>query len=286
MYADKTTGDDDEKLTAGESEGPGEPESSSESSSTAGTTKFDGLDLKIKAIPTEKHSIPKNKAMENGVLPPHPFSMIINGSTGSGKSNFCCSLFMNKDLYLKYFHEVVFVSPTCKTDSIVKNLKLKDECAIDNISIDSLQEILDAQRNFIKEKGETWIGKNHRVCIIFDDIVGNKKLMNSKPFKDCFIANRHHHLSVIILTQSWRLLSRSIRLQANSCIFFPMSKSETFRICEDLCPAGHTRKEFEEIIDTATAEKYSFLHILNTQPMEERYRKNLDEIIPVSKAIE
>jgi hypothetical protein len=242
---------------------------------------FENLDLKITAIPCEKDTIPKNKCMEANVLPKHPFSMVINGSTGSGKSNFCCSLFMKKDLHHKYFHEIIFISPTCKTDSIVKHLKLEDDACIDNITIEGLQSILDEQRKIIKDKGETWVGKNHRVCLIFDDIVGNTKLMNSKPFRDCFIANRHYHISVIILTQSWRLLPRSIRLQANSAVFFPMSKSETNRLCEDLCPAGKTNREFEKIIHEATKEKYSFLHILNTVPMEQRYRRNLDEIIDV-----
>ena len=243
------------------------------------TTKF--CDVEIKGIPCHKDTVPKNEAMENGILPKHPASMIISGSTGSGKSNLLCKLFIEKNLYGGYFHEIIFISPTCKTDDIVKNLKLDEDHCIDNITPDMLAQILEQQRKLIKKHGEKKIGKEHRIAVIFDDIVGNTKLLNSKPFKDIFIANRHYHITVILLTQSWRLIPRSIRLQANSCFFFPMSKSESNRLCEDLCPNGFTKKEFENLIDEATKEKYSFLHINKTEPMEKRYRRNMNEIFNV-----
>jgi hypothetical protein len=55
-------------------------------------------------------------------------------------------------------------------------------------------------------------------------------------------------------------------------------------LAEEFCPPGIHKRKFLQMIDDATKEKYSFLHINMRVPHQERYRRNLDEILEITEA--
>ena len=61
--------------------------------------------------------------------------------------------------------------------------------------------------------------------------------------------------------------------------YFRGSQSESEKIIEEYSPPGFSKKRMASVIDFATKEKYHFIHINMKVPHEERYRKNLGEII-------
>jgi hypothetical protein len=241
---------------------------------------FTELDCKIVGIPCEKDTIPKNQAMKDGVIASHPFSQVISGTVGGGKSTLVLSLFTKPDLYKDYFHTVIYISPTCHTDSLVKQMELPPENCIADINEEILDSILTKQRSIVETKGEKWTGENHRTCLIFDDIVSSP-IVGSRAMKKLFTQNRHYHLSVILLTQTWRMMKIYCRMQCQSLIFFGAARAEIIRLADDLCPNNMSKNDFMDLIADATRGGYNFLHILMTQPMKTRYRENFLKVYPL-----
>ena len=70
----------------------------------------------IKVIQTDKSKIPQRTAAKDQVMPRFPFSMMITGSSGSGKTNLIINIMTDPELYGKYFHRIAIFSPTAGFD--------------------------------------------------------------------------------------------------------------------------------------------------------------------------
>jgi len=237
-----------------------------------------GFSLKIEKIETAKNKVPQRLLMKKDIIPKHPSSVIFNGSSGSGKSTLLANLLTRKEFFKDYFDEIHLFSPTGASDDIFQELELDDDNIHMDMSIDELEEIMEIQKEEIEaKKGKLHLCK--KVLIIFEDCQANHKFMNSKPFLRCFIANRHYGISSWLCGQAYNRTPRSCRLQANNLFIFRGSGSEMEILSQEYCPPGMKKKQFLKLIDEATKEPYSFLHINQRVPHKERYRRNLDEIL-------
>lgn len=249
--------------------------------------------LKIVPFQTSKDAV-KNKqraSMKNGVIPSHPFRIIINGASGSGKSNLMINLLVNPSLYGgrtkrgNYFDEIYLFSPTAgKLDDLVENLvkhtpfkKLYNE-----FDQDTLSSILTRAKNDIEQAG---VEKSKKRLIILDDIQADQKFLRSKSILETFIQSRHYNISVMLCSQSYTKTPRACRINCSNLMLFPMTGSEADILTKEYCPYGITKKEFQSIIIYCTRERYSFLHIANAQPIKTRFRHNLDVILEIKKDI-
>jgi hypothetical protein len=76
------------------------------------------------------------------------------------------------EFYEGYFDEIHLFSPTGASDDIFANLNLSDEFIHMDMSVEDLQDIMEAQREEIEEKK----GKLHKckkILIIFEDVQAN-----------------------------------------------------------------------------------------------------------------
>jgi len=240
------------------------------------TNAINSIDLSIKALKTVKSKIPQRLLMEKNIIPKHPSSVISNGCSGSGKSNLLASLLTRGEFFKGYFNQIYLFSPTGDTDDMFSHIKIPKKNVFTSMKPSDLLSIMDKQEKIIKKKG---VDKAPRILVIFEDVQGNNKFMKSKPFLRAFIANRHFGMSTWLCSQSFTKTPRACRLQANNIFFFKGSGSEKMMMMDEFCPAGINKKEFERLIDSATEEPYSFLHINMRVAQKERYRCNLGEII-------
>jgi septin family protein len=140
----------------------------------------EGTSLRINVMDTAKSKIPQRAVSKNGTLPRFPFSFMLSGSSGSGKTNFLLNLLTRKELYGGYFHYIVVYSPTAgKYDDSYKALGLPDENFIEDFGPEQLNNLIDARKKLIDEKGIEWVGKHSRVCIILDDIIANRAFLDT-----------------------------------------------------------------------------------------------------------
>ena len=242
--------------------------------------KINSDSLKIDAIETAKSKIPQRAVAKSGVLPKFPFSLMLSGSSGSGKTNLMTNILIKPNLYGGYFHYIVVYSPTAnKYDDSYKALKLPDENFIEEFGPESLENLINSRKQLIDEKGIEWVGKNSRVLIILDDIIANRDFLESQTALTLFALLRHYLCAIIVMTQSYTKLPRALRLNCNACAIFPSTQSEIEVLIKEITPAGISKRNFEKVIDYATSEKYSFLWINRHADKDKQVRKNLDTVI-------
>ena len=236
--------------------------------------------FKIEAIETAKSKTPLKSVMKQGVLPKFPFSMMISGRSGSGKTNLLMNLLSRKEFLKGYFHYIIVYSPTAGTydDSYIV-LNLPSENFKNDFSEKDLEDLIQSRKDLIDKKGIEWVTKNSRVLIILDDVIANRDFLNSPAALKAFALLRHYQVAIIVLMQSYNKLPRALRINANAVAVFPSSQSEVEVLLDEITPAGLKKKEFQKIIEYCTDGRYDFLYINNHADTGKRVRKNLDEII-------
>jgi hypothetical protein len=241
-------------------------------------------EYKIEAIETSKDKIPQRKCSKDGVMPRFPFSFMMSGRSGSGKTNLLISMLTNKKLYAGYFHYIVVYSPTANTlDDSYEKLNLPSENFIDDFDSDVLDKIILIRKKQIEEKGVEYIAKNSRMLIILDDVIANRQFLESPAALKMFALLRHYLVAVIVLMQSYTKLPRALRLNCNAVAVFPCTQSEVERLLDEITPSGIKKRDFEKVIDYCTEGQYDFLYVNNHAKPNERIRKNLNEIIDLNK---
>ena len=235
---------------------------------------------KIEPIETKKSTVPLKKCMKKGMLPKFPFSMVISGRSGSGKTMVLLNMLTNKEMYKGYFHYIAVFSPTAgEFDDTYDVLKLPKENFIKEFTPDTLNEIIQNRKKLIKQKGIEWVAKHSRVLLILDDVIADRAFLASKEAITMFSLLRHYLCSVIVLIQRYNKVPPVLRTQANATIIFPSARNEIEILKDELTPPQLTKKQFEQVIHHATSDKHSFLMINNHCDKEKRFRKNIDEFI-------
>jgi len=234
----------------------------------------------IVPIETEKTNIPQKAASKLNILPKFPFSCCISGRSGSGKTQLLLNILTRDDLMGNYFHKILVFSPTAgDLDDTYASLKIPKENFIKKFDSSILETILNNRKAQIKKDGIEKVGKTDRVLLIFDDCIAERKFLESKENLMMFTLLRHYLCSVCILSQSFKKIPRSIRINANFTCIFPSLESEINVMLEEICPAGVTKKEFREIINYCTSGRFDFMTINNHAEPKDRIRKNLHEIM-------
>lgn len=239
--------------------------------------------IDVQALKTKKSDLPQSSYMEAGIINKFPSLTLCIGKSGSGKSNVIGNMLTKKEFMKDFFDEIYLFSPTAKSDDIVEHLELDDDHIIDQLdesAIEKLNEIVDDNTAKIEKEGIAKTAKNSKILIICDDCISEKVFIKSNILMRLATAGRHALISTIICSQSYTRVPRVIRLQAQGLIIFPSSNDELELLCEDLCPAGITKRKFLDLIKFATDERYSFLYVNHhAKDPREKFRKKFAEII-------
>ena len=235
---------------------------------------------KIKAIDTAKNSMPLRACQKKGILPKHPFSMILSGRSGSGKTCLLVNLLSRREFLKSYFQYILIFSPTASTtDDTYASLNLPPENFKEDFTVEDLERLIKSRKDLISKKGIAWVAKNSRVLLILDDIIAERSFLNSPEALKIFCLLRHYLVSVIICTQSFNKIPRALRINSNAMAIFPSTQSEIEVLKEEITPPGLNKKQFQRVIEDATSGRYDFLYINNHAEPGKRIKKNLDEII-------
>ena len=207
---------------------------------------------------------------------------IIVGSKGSGKTSLLLSMLKSKDIYRKHFNNIYLISPTAGTGHDPKMLKLVDELDKDGhffteCNDDNYNEILD----MIKESNNELLDKKkeYRNLLILDDCLASMPRNGEKNNKlnEMIIACRHLHTNVILLVQKYNTIPTLIRNNTDYISFFPShSRQEIQTLINDW---SIDEKLFKQLLDFATSEKYSFLHINLLHDNKPLFFKKFDRIL-------
>lgn len=233
--------------------------------------------FQIDEIKVKTNKIKQVASAKAGILPEHPFRMYIVGASGSGKTNFMLNLLIKPVMYRHYFDTVLVISPTARRlDASYQKLGLSEYNYYepDEKVLERIQAI---QEEAVESKGKN---KAPKVLLIMDDVVSYNEFLRSKTLLRFAVMSRHWNVSLIIMSQAYHRIPKSIRLQMTCVIYFKGSNKEQEVLAEDFGAPGLSKKQFIAKINYATEERFNFMFVDINRPLNMgRYRKNLTEQI-------
>lgn len=150
-----------------------------------------------------------------------------------------------------------------------------------------LVQIIQEQKalvDLLKENGGT---KHlaHRILIVLDDMVGSELFSNKRDnfFKMLNANHRHASLSMIMVTQAYNEIPRTVRTQFSSVILFEIPNEKEVEVVYKEQPVGMKIKDWMEVYEYCTAEDYSFMFINYQKPKRLRIMKKFEQYVFVEK---
>ena len=206
----------------------------------------------------------------------HPYKILINRGSGSGKTNTLLNLINEKKdidkiyLYAKYFSE-------SKYEYLIKNREnagikhLNDskafiECS--NTMDDVHENINDYNPN-----------RRRKILTVFDDMIAD--IMTNKKFqailKELFIRCRKINISLVFITQSYFSVPKDVRLNSTHYFIMKINNKRELQNIAINHSADIEYKDFVKIYKECTKKPYNFLTIDTTFPSSNplRFRKKL-----------
>jgi hypothetical protein len=207
-----------------------------------------------------------------------PFRCVIVAPSNSGKSVLISNLISSRDLpYRKYFKKNIFIwsSTFHLTDpSFEMSDNIEKGNVYDEYNENTIQDLINEQIGIIHKYTKK---KAPHLLFIFDDVVQDLNQSRQSVLNKLFFSARHFNISLILLSQQYKMVPRSMRLNSSDTIIFQTgNNSEVQKIAEEQAiPAD----KFKQILKDATNEPFSFLVIHNKLPIKDRYQLRLSNHI-------
>ena len=231
--------------------------------------KRDNTEIIIKApeIKEDKNEISK-------ILFQPPFRIIVVAPSNSGESVLISNLISSPDLpYRRFFKKNIFIfSSTFSLNdpSFSMSDNIEKTNVYDEYNESAVMEIVNEQVGIIHKYSKK---KAPHLLFIFDDVVQDLPMTRQNVMNKLFFSARHYNISLILLSQQYKMVARSVRLNASDIIIFQTGNNqEVQKIAEE--QAIEVQK-FKQILKDATEEPFSFLVIHNKLPISERYQLRL-----------
>lgn len=124
-----------------------------------------------------------------------------------------------------------------------------------------------------------------RQLLILDDQAGMYKQGTNNPLNNLVIKHRHTSTSMIIVTQAYKAIPRTIRTSCNALVLFEIPNLKELTLIYEEYPEGMDYKEWLQVYKHATSESFNFLYLNNKFPKGLRVFKNFDSRLEVSKVV-
>ena len=190
------------------------------------------------------------------------------GRPRSGKTSFLYSIFKQKKLFAKVFHNIYIFQPSASRESMKDQLfnQLPADQLYEELTYDNLNDCIERIKSAPFEE-------NH--CIIFDDMTAYLKNKHTlQMLKELIYNRRHLHCSIFFLVQTWYSVPKDIRKLFSNLFIFKTGKSEMESLFDEI--VEQHKEIIPKISKIAFDVKYNFLFI-NTE--SGRMFRNFDEII-------
>ena len=229
-----------------------------------------------------------NTPEQQKLIPKHPFRLLLSGQSGSGKTLLLLNLLLKPEFYRGFFRYIVVISPNFDNDKQYDNLKkfimaervkAKKDKRYKPVRLEHYEKFNEGELDALLEElseARAELGDDlPPTLFLLDDVIDDKKLINSTFFSMLGTRSRHFNASVIIATQSYKRVARTTRLNMSNVIFFkPSNESEKKRIYEEII-TDCNYKQFSNLCDAVFAKKYSFI-VVNVNKTDDRLYINFE----------
>ena len=244
-------------------------------------------DLSIQIIPSEIKKEDKRAGKLNPKLPKPPFLFCLVGSAGTGKSSVIYTV-VNK-WYKNYFDYVLVYNGV--GDANEAFLGLNDKKTTVQVlndwnpeTFDKWLKTVESENNKLDDEGV----RKRNVLVVMDDMITHDiSKHHSIGIMDRAIQNRrHYNLSIMVSTQSYKQMNRSMRsLNCSSIIITGVNNTDLELIAEEhqspFVDKDGVIKLYKESMNDG---KYGKVFVINykTAPID-RYQINFDKVLRLTK---
>lgn len=217
--------------------------------------------VEVTAVQLKKER--KRKDPTSSFLPPQFSAVSIVAPRRSGKTNLICWMLLNG--LLDAYKNCVLFSPSVLFDRTYSSLEHADNLLVsEEISDEALRDVMRKQTALARKS------KKNTLLLIIDDfssqLRGKQKSGGFQKTLDTLYSRCRHILTTVICTfQYYSHFSPCVRMNTSHLIAFRLSRKEWQHIAEEF-RLHLSEKEFIEIAEAATMEKYKFFMIDLTTP--------------------
>ena len=219
------------------------------------------------------------------MIPKPPFTMLIIAPIGQGKSSMIYSM-LNK-WYGKYFDELIIYNGTKDSNDAWLNLPAKEVVLLNDWNeadfFEYVKALEDSQLKRIQD------GKPPRnIGIVFDDMITDSIFSRGRSTAlDQFVIKiRHIPASLIMSTQSYKLVSTTSRRNMTHIAILPVNEDEITKIAEEhsgLMKKDEFIKMYKQVV---TKKERNYLVIDYRDKIPNRFKEKFEKVIPYLKTSE
>lgn len=240
------------------------------------------MSLPIEPIPSENKGKDERfeKLPNSQILPKPPFTGLFLGIIGSGKSSMIYS--MINTWYKNYYDEVIIYSGVIDANESWSKIKQKKVLVLNEWNEADFQDYFKKlEEDQMKRQAEKKPLLN--VCIIMDDMITQNILSRGRSTSlERFITTlRHFNCTLLLSSQSYKLLSRTARMNMLYIIIMSINDNELGIIAEEhsglLSPHQFSLLYKKNMLD----KKYIPFIIDYKAPPNTRFRVGFDKVITI-----
>lgn len=160
---------------------------------------------------------------------------------------------------------------------------IPEDCFFDSYDDDTFKGIMDEQFGMVELLEKNDISKHmaNRILVIFDDLVGSD-LFKSEYFKGFNTRHRHYSVSMMMVSQGYKEISKTIRSNFTALIIYGIGNEMEIRVIYEEYAMELKYNDWLEIYRYCTDEFYSFMYLNMYKPKEKQIMKNFDEYVSIS----
>lgn len=193
------------------------------------------------------------------------FSMLITGSSGSGKTQLLKKILKSCNSKYDYF---VVLCPSLDFSGDYEDFEQNKKFTLFNeYDPNVISEVMETQSDIIKRHGKTRCPK---VVLILDDCL--EFLKQHSLIEKVFFKGRHINISPIVLVQKLKGVSTILRVNTRYAVFFRAGNSNEIEHFLEAYTGKRERAKIENELIEWFKQPYSFLWAdFKTQDFKERY---------------
>ena len=158
-----------------------------------------------------------------------------------------------------------------------------DPCLISGWDEERLRRIVSKQKAAVAKAKRMNLKKPlPQILCVIDDLADNARVVRGDLLSSIYISGRHYGMHCWICTQRYRMLSPTLRTQANALVFFRVRNLKDVQAFEEENSALVDQKTLHAMYEQATREPYSFLYLnlMISEPSEFAFRKFEVRLVP------
>ena len=227
-------------------------------------------------------------------LPKLPVRCIVAAPSSGGKSNLVVQLITHPQFYRGCFDRIYYFSASADLDSGLESVKRyaaeelemdpKENPALRNTwDEEFIASVIEDQRKIVTRlKAEKTKHALPQLLLVCDDFADSPKVVRGGILDSLFIRGRHMGISVLVLSQKYRLISPVVRVNCTALFVFRLRNNGDVQAIIEENSALADPKTIRALYDLATSQPYGFLFIdlLATSLKESFYRSFEARLVP------